>query len=584
MRIWSHVLAVVVATATWIPLASAQSADRSLVGHWKLRGDCRDHSGSGNHGVNHGVELETGVFDGMGAYIEVPSSDSLRVDSGDFSICAWIETAERIDDIVGDVLDFYDPARRRGITLSISSSAGGYQSQGTDRHIYFGIDDAKTAEWQDCGRPNSTSNYVSNSLTVYKGALYAATTDAQDEEDWCHVYRYDGGQKWIDCGRVGNGRTTGVLPLIVHDGDLYAATSTYDWTRVASGSYDPGRVYRYLGGTRWQDCGQPSEHCTLNCIASYKGKLYVGGGRNDRESGVFVRDGQATWRPSKIFPKAGAERLFPHAMCRHNGKLFVAYPGAYAFDGESWTYAGDTLPPDQNWFLQTHSLAIFQGKLHAGTWPEGKVSVYEGGTDWRVMGRVGADGMEVMALAVYNGKLFGGSIPRAEVCRYDGEFQWTSLKRFYSPEGYDPGLPGKMSKRQVNEASRVTSLTVFDGKLFASTGSSTSSVLDAPCDVRGKVFSMEAGKAASYDDDLGPGWKHLAAIRDGGLLKLYIDGKLVAESTPFDPAKYDLSSERPLRIGFGQAEYFAGRMADVRLYRGALSEPEIQELCSKKPD
>jgi hypothetical protein len=584
MRIWSHVLAIVVATATWIPLGTAQSADRNLVGHWKLRGDCRDYSGAGNHGVNHGVELETGAFDGAGAYIEVPSSDSLRVGSGDFAICAWIETAEQIDDIVGDVLDFYDPARRRGITLSISSSAGGYQSQGTDRHIHFGIDDAKTTDWQDCGRPNATSNYVGNSLTVYKGALYAATTDAQDEEDWCHVYRYDGGQRWIDCGRVGNGRTTGVLPLIVHDGDFYAATGTYDWTRVASGSYDPGRVYRYLGGNRWEDCGQPSEHCTLNCMASYKGKLYVGGGRNDKESGVFVHEGGLTWRPSKVFAKAGPGRLFPHAMCRHNGKLFVAYPGAWSFDGDAWTYAGDTLPPDQNWFLQTHSLSIFQGKLHAGTWPEGKVSVYEGGQDWRVIGRVGVDGMEVMALAVYNGKLFGASIPRAEVCRYDGDFEWTSLKRFYSPEGYDPGVPGKMSKKQVNEASRVTSLTVFDGKLFASTGSSTSSVLDAPADVRGKVFSMEAGKMASYDDDLGPGWKHLAAIREGGLLKLYIDGELVAKSSPFNAAEYDLSTDGPLRLGFGQTEYFDGRMADVRLYRTALSEAQIQELCSKRPD
>ena len=84
-----------------------------------------------------------------------------------------------------------------------------------------------------------------------------------------------------------------------------------------------------------------------------------------------------------------------------------------------------------------------------------------------------------------------------------------------------------MSRKDVKEASRVTSLTVYDGKLFASIGSSTSSILDAPADVRGKVFSMEAGKVASYDDDLGPGWKHLVAMRDGGQLKLFVDGKLV---------------------------------------------------------
>ena len=70
----------------------------------------------------------------------------------------------------------YDPAQRRGITLTINSSAGGYQSQGTDRHVHFGIDNAQMTDWQDCGHPNPASNYVINSLTVYKGKLYAATS------------------------------------------------------------------------------------------------------------------------------------------------------------------------------------------------------------------------------------------------------------------------------------------------------------------------------------------------------------------------------------------------------------------------
>lgn len=32
---------------------------------------------------------------------------------------------------------------------------------------------------------------------------------------------------------------------------------------------------------------------------------------------------------------------------------------------------------------------------------------------------------------------------------------------------------------------------------------------------------------------------------------------------------------QPLRIGFGQTDYFLGRIADVRLYKGALTEDEI---------
>ena len=44
---------------------------RDLVGYWKLQGDCRDSSGRNNHGVIHGVDLQTGRFDGRSAYVEV---------------------------------------------------------------------------------------------------------------------------------------------------------------------------------------------------------------------------------------------------------------------------------------------------------------------------------------------------------------------------------------------------------------------------------------------------------------------------------------------------------------------------------
>ena len=557
-----------------------RSEEPGLVGHWKLQGDCRDYSGRGNHGVNHGVDLDSGTFDGISAYVEVPSSASLKLGAGNFALCSRVFTAKDLDDVVGDVLAMYDPTLRRGVTLSINSSAGGYQGQGSDRHVYFGIDNDRVSDWQDCGRPSLTSNYVSNSLTVYRGKLYAAVTDAKEERDWCHVYRYDGQQAWTDCGRVGGGRTTGVGPLVVHNGELYAVTWTYDWTRVQQGGYEAGRVYRYGGGTQWLDCGQPSVNRTLNCAANYKGKLYVGGG--PESWGVFAQEGEKQWQASKLFPKTGPQRCFPHAMCRFNGKLYVAYPSVYSFDGRQWAFAGVPGELNQTPTLQTHSLAVYQGKLCAGTWPQGKVARYSGGEDWQEFGRVGVDGTEVNALVVYNGKLYGGSIPRAEVCRYDGDDQWTSLKRFYAPEGWRPAPPGKATSEEVKEWTRVTSLTVYDGMLFASIGSCTSSVLDAPADVRGKVYRMEAGKCASYDEDLGPGWKHLAAIREGGSLKLYVDGELLAKSSSFVPAEYDLSTDQPLRIGSGQTDFFAGKLADVRIYNRALSDAEVKKLASEK--
>jgi hypothetical protein len=276
-------------------------------------------------------------------------------------------------------------------------------------------------------------------------------------------------------------------------------------------------------------------------------------------------------------------------MARFNGRLYTGFPGVYAFDGREWAFLGQPAGGPHEIF-QIHSLHVHQGRLCAGTWPDGKVAVYRGGEAWEELGRVGVDGTEVCGLVVYNGKLYGGSIPRAEVCRYDGSPEWTSLKRFYSPEGWTPTPPPREledsppAPAELNEWSRVTSLTVHDGRLFAGTASCTSSVLDAPCDVRGKVFSMEAGRCASYGGDTGPGWRHLSACRRGSRLEIRLDGQLVASSSVFNPGDYHLSTDQPLRIGFGQTDYFQGQMRDVRLYSHALSSSAIEGLAAHKPE
>jgi hypothetical protein len=501
-RYYGRLLGVVLAGAVLV--SCNKENEPGLAGYWKLRGDTRDYSGNGNDGINHGVNLKDGSFSGSGAYIEVPSSPSLRFGTKSFSLSAWVYTEKRLDDIVGDVFDLYDPASRRGFSLSINASAGGYQSQSNERHVHFGIDNARITDWEDLGRPSATSNYVSNSLTVYKGKLYAAIAGAKDPKDWAHVFRFEGKDNWVDLGRVGDRKNSGVIPLIVHDGELYAATTTIDWTRVLQPDYEPGRVFRYKGGSEWEEIGQPSDDRTLNTMASYKGKLFIGGG--PETWAVYTYAGGKEWKPSQVFPKEGPKKLFPHSMRVFKGKLFVGFPSVYSFDGNTWTHAGVPSPPEST--LQTHTMNVYQGSLIAGTWPEAKVSRYLGGEKWEVFGRVGVDGTEVNSLVVYNGKLYGGSIPRGEVARYDGKPDWTTLKRFYSLPGWIPAPPiesgGKPTREEVNAWTRVTSMTVYDGKLYAGIGSCTSSPLDAPADVRGRVFRMEAGKTVSYDDDLGP--------------------------------------------------------------------------------
>jgi hypothetical protein len=133
-------------------------------------------------------------------------------------------------------------------------------------------------------------------------------------------------------------------------------------------------------------------------------------------------------------------------------------------------------------------------------------------------------------------------------------------------------------REEINNWTRVTSLTVFQGRLFASIGSCTSAAEDAPAGIRGSVHSLQAGQCVSYDKDLGAGWRHLTAVRQGGELRLFVNGQLVAKSVPFNAADYDLTVKQPLKIGFGEQDYFTGRIREVRLYRRAVTDGEIAAL------
>jgi hypothetical protein len=189
-----------------------------------------------------------GTFDGVGSHIEAPNSDSLSLGAGPFSIAAWIKCGDSHTDVIGDLLSKYDAFRRNGFNLTITASSPGYNSHGDNRLVCFGIDNAKLSDWTDCGRPSQGAGFVNNyanSLTVFEGKLYVATTHAHRREDCCHVLRYEGGDKWADCGRVGDLNDDGVGPMIVHNGELYAATWNYDHSARRSRVYrtwDYGRV------------------------------------------------------------------------------------------------------------------------------------------------------------------------------------------------------------------------------------------------------------------------------------------------------------------------------------------------------
>lgn len=557
---------------------SATEVDSGLVAHWPLTQDCRDSSGNGFDGENHGVVFADGaaVFDGRGAHIAVPNNDSLALKDGDFSVAAWIHTEQSLDDTLGDIVGKFDPATRTGFNLVIQNFSGVTSAQPNFRHLLFGLDAATEAKpWRDCGRPGNAVFVLA--LAAHEGTLYAGTCEAEAAQTG-HVYRYDGADRWIDCGSPDG--SNAVCSLAVCDGQLYAGTGRYKLEGSAlphSPNETPGgRVFRYDGAQKWVDCGPIGDADMVMGMAVYKGKLFA---MPAYHKGVYRYDGDTTWTycgtpgttVGPMFGDAKDETLGCRliSLAVHDGFLYGAGngrdQGVFRYEGgEQWTNVGKPEGVDQ-----VYSFMQYQGKLLTGTWPNAHVFRYDDNDAWTNIGRLGEE-LEVMAMAVYNGMLYAGSLPLAEVYRYDGQTQWTNT--------------GRLDMTPDVKYRRAWSMAVFDGKLFCGTLPS------------GRVYALQAGDCVTHDAELKPGWRHVAAVRQGSGLALFVDGQRVAERHPSDPsapsdpsdqAKQDLlpalniANSVPLTIGFGAHDYFNGKMRDMRVYNRALSEAETKNLAGK---
>jgi hypothetical protein len=520
----------------------AFSADTALVGRWKLQGDARDDSGHDNHGRSIGVELlaDGARFDGRGAYIEVRDAPSLALGKGDFTISLHVETANELDDALGDLLTKFDPETRRGFNLSIKQNAGVTGSQANYRNLHFGVDHAQTGEWVDHGRPGKS--IFNHSMVVHEGKLYAGTVEGQTNNDQGHVYRYEGGTTWTDLGAPW--KSNGVTSMASFAGTLYVGVSRvllhYSGLEPTLSHHIGGKVFRYENGG-WVDCGQILGLDGVNGMVVFRGRLYVSG---FYQPGLFRYEGGQKWTAL-----GSPDGMRPEALTVYDGAIYATgydEGAVYRFDGEKWSHTGRLGDS-----TQVYGMAIHRGKLHAGSWPKATVYRYEGDDNWVSTGRLGEE-LEVMGPNVYNGKLYFGSLPLARIFRHDGDSRWTPV--------------GRVDHTVDVKYRRAWSMAVYDGRLFVGTLPS------------GHVWSFEAGKNATYDRPLRPGWRHIVAMRQGAVLKLYVDGKQVATSSSFGPEAYNLTNSQPLRIGFGQHDFFNGRMKDIRIFNRALTGTELGEL------
>lgn len=524
------------------------AADDGLVARYLLAEDARDSGPNACHGDARGVAFRDGAawFDGRNAHIEVPDHAALQLGAGDFSVSVRVHTESVLDHVLGDILCKYDPTARRGFQLGLMHYSGVTSSTPNCRNLQFGIDNGKVdAEWKDCGRPGNAVCVFS--LCVFNNELFAGTFETGKTEVG-RVWRYRGGTEWDDCGAPFG--SNAVTALAEYEGQLYAAASHYrsrGSSLAESENETPGgRIFRYEGLATWTEVGRLEGHEAIHSLTVYRGKLYASS--LYAPPGVYRYDSDGTW----TFCGHPGGRIVPMSVWR--GHL---WGGSYDGEHNIYRYAGgerweDCGKPSE--VTQTYSFMSYRGELYIGAWPSGCVYRFDGQMGWENVGRLGEE-LEVMGMATYNGKLYAGTLPLAQVYRFDGDGQWT--------------LTGRVDTTPDVKYRRAWTMAVYQGKLFCGTLPS------------GHVMSLEAGKCATHDRSLEPGRRHVAAVRRGDRLHLFVDGVSVASSTPFDPAGFDLNTTVPMTIGLGMHDYFTGGLKDLRIYRRALSDREVTALVSE---
>jgi hypothetical protein len=567
------------------PNAAATRATAKLVAHWPMSGDAADAVGS-LHGVARNVTFGAGpdgsrrgaaVFNGRDSLIEVADVDLFHVGTHDFSLAVWVKLDSPMRGVFGDILSKFDARRRRGVNFYVAGSSPAYNGMSDTRHVHFGIDDGYLSGWEDCGKPWATNSHVP-CLIAYDGQLYCGIADAEDPKDAARVFRWAGEKKWVDCGRLGDDPNhLSVQAMIVHRGKLYAGTGIWAWRRArglvkGKPPAAPTRVFVYEGGAKWRDLGQVGAGSRVLCMGSFDGELYVGLDAYG-EGKCFKYDG-ARWIDCGSPDGRNLECLLPLG-----GVLYVATHGnVYRYEGgQKWTSIGN----EPFGITQIHSAQVIGGKIHLGTWPQGCVLRHEGGDKWSNIGRLGLPESaerqinEVNDLTVYNGKVYAGVIPKAEAYRYESDGDWTLLSSLASRP--DWAVPNSDSWL------RLTSLTCFQGKLFASTGSCRGRAMDVDTKgTLGRVYVVQAGQMVSHDRDVGGDWTHLAAVREAEQLRLYVNGELVASCKAPDGRKFDLTNTEPLTIGFGAQSHFSGSMSDLRIYQGVLGGEQIRSVYAAR--
>jgi hypothetical protein len=527
----------------------------ALVAHWPLAVDAKNAVATAPAGIAEGVIFARGdaerpagyaTFAGRGQHVTIPQDQALAIGRDDFTISAWVRTSAD-DEELGDIVSHFEPRSRTGLHIGLRTTTGVTHSQPNTRQLHFGIDAGTEPTFTDEGRPGDA--IFGQSMAVHAGHLYVGSCVPGAGRG--RVHRYEGGGRWIDLGSPDMANS--VTAMTAFDGALHVGTGRYrlSGTRLeeSDNPHPGGRIFRLERDATWREIGHFPDLQAVGGMVVYQGRLHVS---SLYPPASFHRyEGDSRWT---TLPVPDGNRV--EALGVFQGALWAtSYDNAhvYRYDGSSWT---DTGQVGEAANTQCYAFANHHGRLQVATWRTGKVFQWDG-TGWEDRGRLGEE-LEVMGMLVHNGSLYAGTLPLAWIGRHDispdGREAWTLLERLDTT----PDV----------EYRRVWTMAQHRGRLFATTIPS------------GHVWSMKVGASVTWDEEFPTGWRHVAAQRQGDALRLYVDGRMVAEDVA-GAATLDIDCDLPWRVGGGAGGYFNGAISDVMIHRRALPAAEIRAAATR---
>lgn len=485
----------------------------------------------------------------------------------------------------------------------------------------------------------STDNYV-KTIYVDGSEIYVGLYNASYAG---YIWRYDGAN-WIKWGgnyikkSFGYYGMESIENMTTAMGKLYAGTGNNSPGDAQVWEFD-GTNWDMVGGQEVNNSWTKDQYQMVTSMAQFKGELYVGLGTTAGYGDVWKYDGTTWTNVADSGTTSGwvtsIERVL--SMASDENYLYVGLglstttdSQVFRYDGSTWTQIGGRLTGagsgsvNGSWSTNiegVYSLMADRGNLYAGLGAStGDAEVWEfDGSTWTQISVNGANwdsyAEVVEYITMYRGEMYiglgNGAIGDAEVWRYNSAtttwekiggdgikngwsdstyFRVTSMAvyngRLYASIGSTSAGDGEVWRYNVDTDSWTKvagsgvnnswttnveyayALTVYKGKLYVGNGYSG----NADADIY--AYGNNAVLASTKNEFLSSEWTHIAATFDGTQMRLRIsvNGSVVSDNA-LAIGNIVPVNNYPLRIGttYGSSKrgdqqgYFEGQIDEVRI-------------------